>query len=346
MRQIKRLFPNILFVVLFIMSAAASAALHSDNRLLIIRSGDAPAYFSVERSFRAQLSQRLPQLSRIRSSNLESIEKLESLLTPDALKNTDLIITIGARAAYRVLKKSPEVAVLSVFIPRKTYHSIMDEVAQVVKKKLDRSAIYLDQPDERLVLLAKSISDKKSEVSLLSGPENGSLLKTRSCAGENTANLMSDVKIYRTTVSSRSLKRTLKRSDIVIATPDLVKQSPNAIKWMLYMAYQRNVPVVGYSQAIVDAGAITSVFSTPEDIGRQTAEIFLQYQQAGNKKLHDSTYPSYFQVKVNQSVAEALGYSKLNEENLHKTLMKSALNCKENYVPVPSNKSKQQLTRR
>ena len=355
--QINSIVKYTLLAVLLILSSAPVTAASSSN-LLIIRSGDTPAYLAVERGFRAQLSRDYlgsqegiqgRQLPSIQSHDIKSADKLENLLSTVSKHNTDLIITIGARAAYDVLKVSPDIAILSVFIPRKTYHSIMDEVSNGVKGE-NRSAIYLDQPDERLVLLAKSVTSANSKVSLLSGSSEEGLLKARHCAGNHISTLMGDVNVYRKAVSSRSLKRTLKRSDIIIATPELVKQSPNAIKWMLYMAYQRNIPVVGYSQAFVDAGAITAVFSTPEDIGRQAAEIFSSLvSNAGrgdNLKLKDSMYPSYFQVSVNQNVADALGYAKLDEVALSKTLTKSALNCQENYVPLPSNGVKQQMTRR
>jgi len=354
MKQIKQYIMFSLFITLAALNAASVAAAPAisgsdfspDDRLLVVRSADAPAYLAVERSFRAQLSQYMERLVSIKSINLDSVAELNkalSLTSQIPRVRQTFIVTIGAHAAHEVLNRYPAVPVLSVFIPRQTYHTILDEV-ETGQKTAGRSAVYLDQPDERLVLLAKSISRVNAKISLLSGPENGVSLKARRCGGKTMPTLMSGVSVHHQEMSSRVLKHTLTVSDVVIATPKLVKQSSNTIKWMLYMAYQRNIPVVGYSKALVDAGAIAAVYSLPEDIGRQAAEIFLS--QTENNTPPSSAYPKYFQVGVNHDVVDALGYQKLNAADLRQTLMESALNCKENYVPVPQNKTKQRVTRR
>lgn len=339
--------------------ASMAASSYSNDRLLIVKSADAPAYQAVERSFRSELIRHTEELISIKSLSLDDDRKLETFLSRIDNSDYDSIITIGTRAAHEVLRVLPDVPVLSVFIPRQSYHFILDEVLHDKKAHL-RSAVYLDQPDERLVMLAKAVSAPGAKVSLY-GDHGGSILKTRQCSGgvasretsgtiletapDLAANLMTGVTVHQEMLSSRDLKHVLKRSDIIIATPQLVKKSPNAIKWMLYMAYQRNVPVIGYSRAFVDAGAIAAVYSTPEDIGRHTAEVFFKQRQPGSRKLSSIVYPKYFDVLINQNVANTLGFRRLNEKELYKMLIKSALNCKDNYIPAPSNKIKQQVTR-
>lgn len=343
-------------------TASSAASLADEDNLLIVRSADTSAYLAVERSFRAELSQYMPQLVRVHSSSLDAIDELNRFLLSANTKDIDVIVTIGTRAAHEVLKHSPSAAVLSVFIPRQTYHSILNEVAasrQSGNTVGSRSVIYLDQPDERLVLLAKSVLKGGAKISLLkaTGQQGeGGLLKTRRCFGDATVKsrkggrraerLMQDVNVYRGAISSRSLKRTLKQSDLLIVTPELVKQSPNSIKWMLYMAYQRHIPVVGYSQAFVDAGALVAVYSTPANIGRQAAEMYMSRKNFVDNKLPPSTYPNYFRVSVNNNVADALGYADLSAQKLTQILVESALDCRENHVPVPADGVKQRLTRR
>jgi len=349
MKQKSRLLLIFMFVMLFCLSGVSLSAVSSiNNNLLIVRSGDAPAYLAVESSFRAGISQYLEKLVSIKSlsvSDSSDRKKLDVFFSVNKQKQFDLVITVGAQATHDVLNLAPDSPVLSIFIPRQTYHAIVDQ-APYAGLDVSRSSIYLDQPDERLILLSKSIARTGAKVSLFGSSDVGRALKTRTCDGVDLSYLMGNVSRYPELLSSNYLKRTLKHSDILIATAKLVKQSPNAIKWMLYMAYQRNVPVIGYSRAFVDAGAIAAVYSSPENIGRQAAEVFLlQRQQAGNK-LPASVYPAYFQVSVNQNVAEALGFQHLNEDFLRKTLVESALNCRERYVPVPANGVKQQVSRR
>ena len=81
-------------------------------------------------------------------------------------------------------------------------------------------------------------------------------------------------------------------------------------KWLLYMAYQRSRPVLAYSQAFVDAGAIAAVYSTPAQIGREAGEIIVRILSDPDSSmayLLAMRYPRYFTVGTNRSVARSLG---------------------------------------
>ncbi len=92
----------------------------------------------------------------------------------------------------------------------------------------------------------------------------------------------------------------------MLALYDPVAFKPVTAKWLLYMAYQRGLPVIGFSRAYLKAGAVASVFSTPEQIGRQAGEWLLQWLESGGKDLGDPQYPKYYSVDFNQPVAESL----------------------------------------
>ncbi|MGE0372659.1 MAG: hypothetical protein AB7Q01_12290, partial [Gammaproteobacteria bacterium] len=116
-------------------------------------------------------------------------------------------------------------------------------------------------------------------------------------------------------------------NDVILAVPDAEALTPNIAKWLLYMAYQKEIPVIGFSKAFVDAGALGAIFTTPEQIGRQAAEIVLRaVLQARDKrdvvwKLPPPQYPVYFNVEINDSVARSLKLILHSDQHLAQSLI-------------------------
>ncbi len=106
--------------------------------------------------------------------------------------------------------------------------------------------------------------------------------------------------------AAEAIKRLLRSSDLLLALHDPVALKPVTAKWLLYMAYQRGLPVIGFSRAYLKAGAVASVFSTPEQIGRQAGERLLRWLESGGTDLGDPQYPKYYSVDFNRPVAESL----------------------------------------
>jgi ABC-type uncharacterized transport system substrate-binding protein len=92
----------------------------------------------------------------------------------------------------------------------------------------------------------------------------------------------------------------------MLAVPDPAVLTPNSAKWLLFTAYQRGVPVLGFSKAYVNAGALGAVYSSPDQIGRQAAEIAARLERDAFSNLGPSVYPTYFSVALNRSVARSL----------------------------------------
>nr|HPR06509.1 ABC transporter substrate binding protein [Denitromonas sp.] len=72
----------------------------------------------------------------------------------------------------------------------------------------------------------------------------------------------------------------------------------------LLTAYRHRSPVIGFSPAYVRAGAVMAVYSSPEQMGQQAAEMAVQ-SLLGNP-LPEARHPAYFSVSVNPHVARSL----------------------------------------
>ena len=75
---------------------------------------------------------------------------------------------------------------------------------------------------------------------------------------------------------------------------------------VLLTSYRAKIPVVGFSEGLVKAGALLALYSSGRQQGKQGAEIANRIL-AGDGGLPAPQYPTYFTVRVNSSVARSLG---------------------------------------
>jgi ABC-type uncharacterized transport system substrate-binding protein len=88
------------------------------------------------------------------------------------------------------------------------------------------------------------------------------------------------------------------------------------------MAYQEEKPVIGFSKPYVSAGASAAVYSTPSQLGVQTAQQLIKQQKSKKECLFKPQYPSEFSVSINNAVVESLSGRELSEETLHRYLVR------------------------
>jgi ABC-type uncharacterized transport system substrate-binding protein len=104
------------------------------------------------------------------------------------------------------------------------------------------------------------------------------------------------------------LEKILAQSDILLAIPDPRVLNSRTAQSLLLTSYRYRDPVVGYSRSLTTAGALLGLHSSPEDLGRQTAEWLAGLDDAPTLRLPAADYPRYFSVSVNAQVARSLGF--------------------------------------
>jgi ABC-type uncharacterized transport system substrate-binding protein len=80
--------------------------------------------------------------------------------------------------------------------------------------------------------------------------------------------------------------------------------------------YRNRIPLIGFSAAYVKAGALAAIYSTPENIADQLAELTAQSLSAAGA-VKQIISPKYFSVSINSRVARSLGVQlKLDSDKL------------------------------
>lgn len=218
--------------------------------------------------------------------------------SPDESAHTDLVIAVGMNAMELAVAGSAA-PVLGAMIPSTGYERLLEkQPAQQLTQQT--SAIYLDQPWERQLNFIRAALPNRDAVGLLYSPEIRITLPR----------LPPGMSLNAKTVSSpetlfAALENILESSDVLLVVPDSKIYSSNHIRNILLTSYRYKVPLIGVSQAYVNAGALGAIFSTPEQLAVQTAEAVVSFIR--DRRLAKPQYPLSFSIAFNQQVARSLG---------------------------------------
>jgi putative ABC transport system substrate-binding protein len=222
----------------------------------------------------------------------------------------DVIVPVGT-AASRLVKTAPDkTPVFNILTTKEAFDAVWEEERRDNSRQV--SAIYLEQPISRQIQFIRLTLPRHKNCGVLLGRHSLHLRKVLGAAAEKSRLRLSAVDISASKTPIDSIKNIIGSNDVILAVPDAEVLTPNTAKWLLYMAYQKEIPVIGFSRAIVDAGALAAIYSTPEQIGRQAAEILLRValvsMNTNNEtwRLPPAQYPEYFEVAINDSVARSL----------------------------------------
>jgi len=235
-------------------------------------------------------------LSKALAANKTNVAITESNIG-DSVK-ADLVIAVGIKAA-EIAITNIDAPVLSVMIPKAGYEVLLEKrAAQKSLKAL--SAIYLDQPWDRQMNFIHAALPRHSIVGMLYSP-NISIVLPRLPYGMslNAKSVRSSEKLF------GALESILESSDVLLVIPDNVIYSSSNVRNILLASYRQKVPMVGISQAYVNAGALCAIFSTPEQLAWQAATTIVSF--AANKRLPEPQYPVSFSIGINKQVSSSLG---------------------------------------
>jgi len=220
---------------------------------------------------------------------------------------TDTLIAIGSKACESVLQSGPAKSqLICTFIPRSTYNQLLyrfEDTSFVDEQRV--TAIFLDQPLARQVQLARLIVPTARKVGTFFGPTSR---KDRDLFIEAaTKHRLFPVFISLRPEDNpvRKLQPIIGKSDVFLPLPDRAIFNRATAKWVLFISLRQRVPLVGFSKKYVEAGALAAVYSTPEQIGNQTAEQLARLNTDGY--LPPPRYPAEFSISINHVTAETLG---------------------------------------
>lgn len=269
------------------------------GRLVLVSSDHAPAYADTAQAFTAELERLgLPR----QQVTLMGIDQLASLRTPAPA----LFIALGLEAAAALSRLGPPAPVLCALIPRVSFEAVL--AADRRRASSQFSALYLTQPFERQLTLARLVFPGLRRLGVLWGPQS----QDQAPALRSVAQAQG-LELIEGTVSDTAnlyppLKMVLEQAEMLLAVPDTLVFNSNTIQNILLSAVRAGVPMAGFSPAYARAGALFALHMTPAQVGLQAAGLAARVL-AGQPLPANPVYGRDFDVTINPAVARAFGRS-------------------------------------
>jgi hypothetical protein len=211
-----------------------------------------------------------------------------------------LYLSIGPEALRYIVTAAPGSAVISLFTSYKVFHSFVDKLPG---RAGNISAIYADPAPLQQLQLIALIYKKPVKIGVVISTTNDQIITVL----KNGA-VPRQVEItYEALLPDEDVTRALtklRHVQAILALPDSVIYNSSSIRTILVSTYRRNQAVIGFSSAVVKAGALATTYSGIDDIVAQVDEILGEYDSAGN--LPEPRFPKYFETIVNDDVARSL----------------------------------------
>lgn len=281
--------------------------------MLVVLSDESTGYQEVAEELRAGLTSLRQGRLRI---DVVAAARLASVDEP-ALNAYEVVVTVGLAAAQATIARasaiSPPPLTLCLLIPRQSF----ERLAPARTSGRDRrvSAVFIDQPLSRQLDLLRIALPDKRRLGVILGPSSQGLKDELRDRARERALALKLAEVTESAGVYDALQIVMPESDVLLALPDPVTMNSGTAYGTLMASYRAQIPVVGFSEGLVKAGALLSLFSTARQQGKQGAEIATRIL-AGDAGLPAPQYPRYFTVRVNVSVARSFGLRMEEETTL------------------------------
>ncbi len=297
--------------------------------MLVVLSDESASYREVADELRTGLAfirdGRL-RIDVLSASRLPSVEER-------GLGSYVLVVTVGLAAAQAIVAREEALAerppTLCLLIPRRSFERLVPPVTTTRARRL--SAVFIDQPLSRQLDLIRIALPDKTRVGVILGPTSDALNEELREKTRERSLKLNHAEVGDASAVYAALQRVLPDSDLLLALPDPIALNASTAYGVLLTSYRAKVPVVGFSDGLVKAGALLGLFSTARQQGKQGAEVAIRIL-SGEGGLPAPQYPRYFTVRVNFSVARSLGLPVEDEASLAASLTaraKSILDARE-----------------
>ncbi len=217
--------------------------------------------------------------------------------------DTSLIVSVGTKSTNIIFNNDSKIPIYSLMVPRDIYNNLIS----TKQLKNQYSALYLDQPFERYLLLLKKLMPNAKRIGIFT---NNNLSGEKSSYELIAKEL--DFELFIKPINTNEnpineINQLFSKVDAVLLLPEKIINQLSA-KWILFSAFRNQKPVVGFSKKFLDAGALASIHSNLDDLVEEAYHDILYFLD--NKKFKNNAhYPKRYEIKINESVSRTLNLS-------------------------------------
>ncbi len=227
------------------------------------------------------------------------------------------IVVAGVEAAKALSERdSVNRPVIYTMLPQANYEWLVEKNRLVGQHKV----LYIDQPPLRYVQLVRAVIPGMTALGYLYGDTSAIYVAEVKKAAEGASLEFVSGDVSANVKLSNLLKESFSNSDAVLLLPDPHLYNRRVVQEVLLASFRYKRPLVVYSASLLKAGAMAALFSTPQQIGRQTAELLGCLGQPCYSAIPQRSYPKYFSVSLNEVVVRQMEVKVKSAEELQKYL--------------------------
>ena len=288
---------TILFGLVLSLGLHLGAAVQAGAGVALVLSERGSAYEELADAFAARYGDRrglrILYLDGLDAGGLQALGREVRLLVPVGIKATRMVAEHAGGQA----------AVLALMVPRSGFEA-ESWPASLSRRRL--SAVFIDQPPGRSLSLIEKVLPKARQIGVIHSQQG---LANIAALSQEAARRRMSLRLAEVPASGEvaaGLRQVLPESDVLLLQPDALVINANNVQHVLLTTYRYRIPVIGFSQGLVKAGAVAAVFSTPAQIGAQGGQIARQWSQ-GEGDLPPPRHCDEYSIALNQHVARSLG---------------------------------------
>lgn len=274
--------------------ATAPLASAAEARILVVTSSAVPAYREALQGFTEAMREGPGQLFTVDLSDKDQQRKLPALI---ADLKPRVVIAIGSQAA-ELLATTPAAVIATMVLDTERQAGGGTPLA-IVSLELPLAAILVE---------VRHVVPRATRVGILRDPSRG---------GPSRAELGAQARRQGFTVEfadSAGPQRLLdsfvslgNRVDLVWCPPDSSLFNPTTVQPLVMASLGHRLPIIGFSESFVRAGAVVGVYPDFQDIGAQTAVLAQRYLASQPTALRET--PRTVKVAVNLHMMRLFGLS-------------------------------------
>jgi hypothetical protein len=223
----------------------------------------------------------------------------------------DLTIAVGSQAGRAIARLPKRGATLFGFLPSAVWREL--QACCDVGLPSD-SALFIDQPGERLLRLVRLILPDAKKVAILFGKVSQSRQAELVEAAAETGLELLVRKVDESGEVGSMLRQLVRQADVLLALPDPTVYNRNTVYPILLTTYSARIPVIGFSEAMVRAGSSAAVFASPADAGKAIANAVQTYRT--QQKLAPASWTDVFSIATNPKVLKSLRLEPIPDSRL------------------------------
>lgn len=224
----------------------------------------------------------------------------------------DILLTVGSYPTEVIGKHFPETPII--------FATVLNPVASGFVKSMNRprgniTGASLDIPPELQFTYFRQVVDELKRVGVIYTDETANIVAQARQAGRRMGIELVDYHISSEKEVPRAMDSLCRAVDGIWSVADRTVYTPNSTRYIILQTLRNRLPLMGFSQQLVEAGGLFSLDYDFKDIGRQAGDIALQVLRGKNPGAIPVATPGVIYFNYNAKTADQINV-KLPEDLL------------------------------